>query len=206
MRVCEVTPYSLAQLSGVSTVVADLARELVKRGNSAAVVAPGPQVSGASATFEQWPINLHHSLRTLEFSLAVARLLIGRRRRWDMLHVHQAHLANLGAVVVSRVLGKPAVATFHSVALGTTSFGGMLERTSQSIIPRLCAGVAFVSEQTQREFGIGGQVIHNGVDPDRFPRTTNSRDRLRQSLGLNGFVVAFSGRRTRSKGYFDLLR
>ncbi len=123
-----------------------------------------------------------------------------------MLHVHQAHLANLGAVVVSRVLGKPAVATFHSVPLGTTSFGGMLERTSQSIIPRLCAGVAFVSEQTQREFGIGGQVIHNGVDPDRFPRTTNSRDRLRQSLGLNGFVVAFSGRRTRSKGYFDLLR
>jgi len=56
------------------------------------------------------------------------------------------------------------------------------------------------------DFQLEGRVIRNGIDVSHVQAKLRSRVDLRSEFALAGFVVAFSGRRARNKGYVDLLR
>src|SRR2546422_11729005 len=110
MRVCEVTPYGLAQVSGVTRVVVDLAGGIGKRGHHVSIIAPSPSPSSSSGEYDVWPVKLAGPFRNVRFSRAVASLLLRRKADWDLLPVHQAHPASIAAAEVPPGLGRPLLA------------------------------------------------------------------------------------------------
>jgi len=150
-------------------------------------------------------VKLTGPFRNARFSRAVASLLIRRKADWDLLHVHQPPPASIAAAEVARVLGKPVVTTVHSTPREDPTVASAVERTAQRLLPAVCSDIAFVSSYTRQAFGADGEVIHNGIDVRQVQATIGTREAIRKSLNLEGFVVLFSGRRAESKGYRDLL-
>src|SRR3989442_10180191 len=79
MRVCEVTPYGVAQVSGVTRVVVDLAGGIGKRGHHVSIIAPSPSPSSSTGEYDVWPVKLAGPFRNVRFSRAVASLLLRRK-------------------------------------------------------------------------------------------------------------------------------
>lgn len=59
------------------------------------------------------------------------------------------------------------------------------------------------SEGYKKPIKIGTQV---GVNMSVFNKSSNTREQIRNKLGLSGFVIGYCGRLIREKGVFDILR
>ena len=110
------------------------------------------------------------------------------------------------AAFVSRVLARPAVVTFHVQTPRALALRSYPTRIASYLVGRFATRRVFVSERTMLDFQLEGRVIRNGIDVSHVQAKLRSRVDLRSEFALAGFVVAFSGRRARNKGYVDLLR
>lgn len=205
VRICMVTPYGLDRVSGISTVVASLAQELAARGHPTSIVAPSPSASTVARGVEILSIPLGAPFDNFALSFRTVKALWRRRHAWDLLHLHQAHPQTFASAVLARALGRRALITFHLRPPVSRGVQDVLQKMWIRLASSVSTGRIFVSEHTRSALGFSGIVIHNGVDVATIRSALGDRVELRSKLGLEGFVVAFSGRRTRVKGYFELL-
>jgi glycosyltransferase involved in cell wall biosynthesis len=155
----------------------------------------------------------------LDLLLLITAARAARRFRPDVIHGH-LHEGAAVAAVLSRLLGRPAVADLQGSLTGelvdhhTIPAGGALPalaRTLERTIVRgptrlLASSTSFARELAER-WGGGDRVVHlpDGVDPEVF-RPGIPADDLRRALGLEGKrVVVFLGVLTPYQGVDDLL-
>jgi len=206
MRICEVTPYSLAQVSGVSAVVAGLSVGFSSRGHPTLVVAPAPPAAPPLDGPTCIAVHTGAMMRNLTLALRVIRVVWKRRANWDLLHLHQGHPVTVCAALLARILGRPAAATFHLQPPPGAGLRGRVQAASTRWALLAATERIFVSEDTRRDLRAKGEVVPNGIDLRIVQRSMGDRERIRVELGLGGCVVVFAGRIARIKGVFDLLR
>jgi glycogen synthase len=151
------------------------------------------------------------ALETLSIGLAMARDEVDA----DVVHAHTWY-ADMGALWISTLYRIPLVVTLHSMEplrpwkadqLGSGYLvSSWIEKTAVESAHRVIAVSHKMREDILEYFKADPSrvvVIHNGIDPDQFRRTTD-RDAL-DRLGVRAPYVLFVGRITDQKGIFHLL-
>ena len=151
------------------------------------------------------------ALETLSIGLAMARDEVDA----DVVHAHTWY-ADMGALWISTLYRIPLVVTLHSMEplrpwkadqLGSGYLvSSWIEKTAVESAHRVIAVSHKMREDILAHFGADPArvvVIHNGIDPELFKRTT-ARDAL-DRLGVRAPYVLFVGRITDQKGIFHLL-
>jgi starch synthase len=151
------------------------------------------------------------ALETLSIGLAMARDEVDA----DVVHAHTWY-ADMGALWISTLYRIPLVVTLHSMEplrpwkadqLGSGYLvSSWIEKTAVESAHRVIAVSHKMREDILEYFKADPArvvVIHNGIDPDQFRRTTD-RDAL-DRLGVRPPYVLFVGRITDQKGIFHLL-
>jgi alpha-maltose-1-phosphate synthase len=151
------------------------------------------------------------ALETLSIGLAMARDEVDA----DVVHAHTWY-ADMGALWISTLYRIPLVVTLHSMEplrpwkadqLGSGYLvSSWIEKTAVESAHRVIAVSHKMREDILEYFKADPArvvVIHNGIDPDQFRRTTD-RDAL-DRLGIRAPYVLFVGRITDQKGIFHLL-
>ena len=151
------------------------------------------------------------ALETLSIGLAMARDEVDA----DVVHAHTWY-ADMGALWISTLYRIPLVVTLHSMEplrpwkadqLGSGYLvSSWIEKTAVESAHRVIAVSHKMREDILEYFKADPArvvVIHNGIDPDQFRRTTD-RDAL-DRLGVRAPYVLFVGRITDQKGIFHLL-
>src|SRR3989337_834588 len=85
MRICEVSPYGLSEVSGVTTVVVELARGFASRGYATILMAPGPPPRELPFGVDCQTVEAREPFRDASLSLRIARRLWRDRVEWDVL-------------------------------------------------------------------------------------------------------------------------
>ncbi len=184
-----------------------LGRGLAARGHPTYIATPSrTAVRGDSSNLETWALRVGPKLGNASLSLETVRTLWRNRAVWDLLHLNQGHPQTVAGAVTARVLGRPAVVTFHLKPPPGSGIRGVFERISTRLSIALCSTRVFVSNAARTAFGAEGVVIHNGIDVDWIRDQVGERTPIREELGLDGFVVIFSGRHAKNKGFVDLLK
>ena len=151
------------------------------------------------------------ALETLSIGLAMARDEVDA----DVVHAHTWY-ADMGALWISTLYRIPLVVTLHSMEplrpwkadqLGSGYLvSSWIEKIAVESAHRVIAVSHKMREDILEYFKADPArvvVIHNGIDPDQFRRTTD-RDAL-DRLGVRAPYVLFVGRITDQKGIFHLL-
>ena len=151
------------------------------------------------------------ALETLSIGLAMARDEVDA----DVVHAHTWY-ADMGALWISTLYRIPLVVTLHSMEplrpwkadqLGSGYLvSSWIEKTAVESAHRVIAVSHKMREDILTHFGADPSrvvVIHNGIDPQLFKRTT-AREAL-DRLGVRAPYVLFVGRITDQKGIFHLL-
>ena len=151
------------------------------------------------------------ALETLSIGLAMARDEVDA----DVVHAHTWY-ADMGALWISTLYRIPLVVTLHSMEplrpwkadqLGSGYLvSSWIEKIAVESAHRVIAVSHKMREDILEHFKADPArvvVIHNGIDPDQFRRTT-ARDAL-DRLGVRAPYVLFVGRITDQKGIFHLL-
>ena len=151
------------------------------------------------------------ALETLSIGLAMARDPVDA----DVAHAHTWY-ADMAGVWIRTLHRIPLVITLHSMEplrpwkadqLGSGYLlSSWIERTAVETADRVIAVSAKMRDDILKYFNADPArvvVIHNGIDPDRFRRTT-AREHL-DRLGVTSPYVLFVGRITDQKGIFHLL-
>ncbi len=203
-RICMVSPYSLDRVSGITTVILDLGARLTERGCQVALATPGTHRRAPPGVMH-WRVEGEEPFANLDLAWRTARELWKQRGEWGLVHVHQGHLQTLASALLSRILGRPVVTTIHAKPKHVGGLRGLVLKGSLRALLAFSTDRTYVSEHTRATVGSPGIVIPNGIDANRVRNALGDRQTLRAELSLDGFVVAFVGRRTASKGYFDLI-
>jgi alpha-maltose-1-phosphate synthase len=151
------------------------------------------------------------ALETLSIGLAMARDEVDA----DVVHAHTWY-ADMGALWISTLYRIPLVVTLHSMEplrpwkadqLGSGYLvSSWIEKTAVESAHRVIAVSHKMREDILQYFDADPArvvVIHNGIDPEQF-RKTSARDAL-DRLGVRSPYVLFVGRITDQKGIFHLL-
>ena len=151
------------------------------------------------------------ALETLSIGLAMARDPVDA----DVVHAHTWY-ADMGALWISQLHRIPLIVTLHSMEplrpwkadqLGSGYLvSSWIEKTAVEAAHRVIAVSHKMREDILQYFNADPArvvVIHNGIDPDQFKKTT-ARDAL-DRLGVRAPYVLFVGRITDQKGIFHLL-
>jgi len=151
------------------------------------------------------------ALETLSIGLAMARDDVDA----DVVHAHTWY-ADMGALWISTLYRIPLVVTLHSMEplrpwkadqLGSGYLvSSWIEKTAVESAHRVIAVSHKMREDILQYFNADPArvvVIHNGIDPEQFRKTT-ARDAL-DRLGVRAPYVLFVGRITDQKGIFHLL-
>ncbi|WP_166350527.1 glycosyltransferase family 4 protein [Phytoactinopolyspora limicola] len=175
MNIGIVCPYSWGVPGGVQFHIRDFSEELMARGHTVSVLAPG----GEDDDVPPYVVKAGRPV-SIPYNGSVARVLFGPRaaarvRRWlsdgkfDLVHIHEPETLSLG-LLATWLADVPAVATFHqgSKRSRVLSAGhGIL----QSTLEKLSARIA-VSDEARRTIvqHLGGDavLIPNGLYVDRF--------------------------------------
>lgn len=159
------------------------------------------------AGVEVTAFNVRHKLDVARFGPAVEYLRAGR---FDILHTHLFHADLIGVLASLRASRPTVVHTVHIAERRFRPWRFSWYRLSQ----RLHDGFIAVSDDARRFHhqctGIPIErieVIHNGVDLERFTRDPAARRRLRQQWGFGDeqCVMGFLARLDRQKGLDILL-
>jgi glycosyltransferase involved in cell wall biosynthesis len=141
--------------------------------------------------------------------LALARAALGARRRAagdvDVVYLNDDRHTFVGAAL-TRLPRRPLVCHLR---LPVTTARTRQDRVGLPLVDRFVA----VSAATREEYVAGGfdgdriDVVHNGIDPGRFPLADEGRRAAaRAELGLDGqFTVLYAGRLDHAKGIETLL-
>lgn len=138
--------------------------------------------------------------------------LASRMRALSVNAVHAHEFAmNFHATAAARLIGLPAVATFH----GRAYYAETRMRRAISRLTSHTASVVAVSEDIRRHLceaaGLAGHRVHfipNGVDVDRFRFDPEARERERAALGVSGqqFLIGAVGSYYPVKGHSHLIK
>ena len=167
----------------------------------------------------QLPVGFSIHKPGLDLLLLIAAARAARRFRPDVIHGH-LHEGAVLAVVLGRLLGRPAVADLQGSLTGELvdhrtipargplpALARVLERASLRGPVKLLASSASFARELVERWGGGDRVIAlpDGVDPEVF-RPGLPTDELRRALRLEGRrVVVFLGILTSHQGVDDLL-
>ena len=206
MRICFVSPYPLGEVSGISTLLIDLAEEFHRRGNTTTFIGPrGPAVTSRMSTVE---IPLPARLKTPALARATAAEVGRHAAEWDVLHVHQAHPQTWAAARAARAAGLRVVTTLHLKPMaGRHRLRRLADDRAEKGLLAKSDALVFVSEDTRRRFGgAEGVVIPNGVGREVLVAAGGNRETARQALKVpKGYAFLFAGRQAKIKGYEDVL-
>lgn len=206
VRILEVSPYGLSEVSGVTAVVLGLSQRFGRRRHKVVVAAPGPVPANPPSGIAYLPIASRGRLRDFQTSARLAVWMWRHRDEWDVVHAHQGHPVTVTAAALARVLRRPVVTTFHLLPPEPRGARKWLQRWSVRLVAATSTERVYVSEHTKHEYRRPGVVIRNGIDVAGIRSLLGDRETLRRELGLEGCVVAFSGRVAAIKGYPDLVR
>jgi len=172
------------------------------------------QVEGVPVT--RLPLPQREGVGVLPFYARLLRLLVTRRRDYDIIHAHAIHHHAYAGFLAGRLLGKPAIAKM--AVLGgddpvsiTQRRLGRLQRAMLNWADALVA-ISFDLEEATLNAGWPADrlvCIPNGVDTAHFhPVAPDARGRLRRHLGLpqEAFVGVYVGFIARRKGIHQLAR
>ena len=175
-----------------------------KTGHQPKEVLEGVPVERVIRTIDKGP------LFGISFLLSLISLLIRKRRRYDIIHLHQAYLSAFAAGLLSGLLKKKVVV---KVACGG-EYGDMRRLEGTKLSWLFFAGIkradrfVAISDQIREEllsYGFAQEKIvriPNGVDLTRFhPGTSRIKD-----LFAGRSIVLFVGRLDEQKGVEFLLR
>jgi glycogen synthase len=167
---------------------------------------PWERLSGASDGARFAP-----ALETLSIDLAMARDPVDA----DVAHAHTWY-ADMAGLLIRMLHRIPLIVTLHSMEplrpwkadqLGTGYLlSTWIEKTAVESADRVIAVSGKMRDDILQYFAVDPAkvvVIHNGIDLDRYRRTTD-RDVL-DRFGIADPYVLFVGRITDQKGIFDLL-
>jgi len=151
------------------------------------------------------------ALETLSVALAAAR----DGTDADVVHAHTWY-ADMGAMWISMLAGIPLVVTLHSMEplrpwkrdqLGTGyDISSWIEKTVVEAADRVVAVSNLMREDILTHYEVDPAkvvVIHNGIDPDVYVKTTEKTALAR--YGVTEPYVLFVGRISEQKGIFDLI-
>ncbi len=174
MKIGIVCPYSFDVPGGVQFHIRDLTEELIRRGHTVSVLAPGeieddPEwfVGAGSAI----PIRFNGSVARLSFGPIVA----SRVRKWlkegnfDVIHIHEPGSPSLGLLALMNA-DSPVVATFHA-SLDRSVVRQLTSGLLYPFFERISARIAVSNEarRTLIEHHAGDAVIiPNGVYTEAF--------------------------------------
>jgi glycosyltransferase involved in cell wall biosynthesis len=216
MRICIVSPYSPLAVTGIGTFISELARTLKKTNQDCVVLAPTTEIPFADQdslevkehlrqiSTDRFPI-----FRNLFLAILSALFVLRQRRSFDVIHVQQPHLQSVLVAMTGKLLGIAVVATYH---LKVPSPEGLMRKAIMFLVekglPRFCDRVVFVSYAAKKDFLLlGGSVIWNGVDTERFHPNEPSELEMRKRLNLGTEVVfLFGSRWAKIKGIDETLK
>lgn len=206
MRICLASPYGLHRVSGITTFLVTLVSGLLERGHSILVLSPSPRPETIPPQVAVLVAPRNDTFANVRLAAWTIQVLWRHREDWDLVHCQQGHLQSFLALFLARILGRPAVTTFHLRPPQRRGLRGVLEALWIRASFLMSSHPVFVSEHTRATIGGRGVVIPNGVDVASVEKALGDQHALRTELGLEGFVVGFMGRRARNKGYQDLLK
>ena len=200
IRVAQVSAYGPEEVSGINAVIAVLASELVSSQIECTLVCPGRDQSRAGPKAILLPIRLKRG-RNVELAIRTFAMILRRRRAFDLVHAHQAHLQTVAALIAARIIGVPGIVTFHV----RVPERGILESGKTLLLARAAAKLArvpvVVSRYVATSLGVlRSRTIPNGVRVSPHPLALRRTSSPEGSLDL-----VFVGRVTRTKGAFVLL-
>ncbi|HTY75431.1 MAG TPA: glycosyltransferase family 4 protein [Candidatus Nanoarchaeia archaeon] len=233
-KVCFISPEYLPLSGGTGSYVYYLSNELMRNGYDINIVTSGPQTKDVKVN-QQLSVNFLEIPKTplIKSFLFAGSSYRKMRSIRDSLNADITH-ANLPLVpsfAVPPNIGKVHISTVHSTWKGEanairgepysrlnanekfmTSFTWFLRIFEERMMARSKRLIA-VSDFTKREltkyYGISNNkinVIHNGVDTNKFQPTTDKR-KVKAELGLNpdDLAVVSVGRLYARKGLFTLI-
>lgn len=223
--------------------VKDLADELVKKGRDIVVLAPhSPGLAPVETSgdfkiyrFKYWyparyqiltngailPKLSGNVLAALQIPFFVSAsflscVRLARKQKPDAIHTHWLLPQGLVGAMVSKISGKPHLATIHAgglVALGRMPFKRLIAKFIVKNSSAISAVSGFIKrkflnlldDKTRSEADSKISTIPMGVHPERFEGKNTSESRTLLGLKRSDFVVLFVGRLSEKKGVEDLL-
>ncbi|MCX5714857.1 MAG: glycosyltransferase family 4 protein [Candidatus Omnitrophica bacterium] len=197
---------------GITSYVLTLSIGLKKRGHNIYVASSGGELLGKvlseGINFVPIPIKTKSEIHPkILFSFMKLNKLI-RKKNIDIIHAN-TRVTQVLAHLLSRSSGRPYIATCH---------GFFKRRFFRLVCPcwgkKTIAISAQVKEHLMRDFNIPGdsiEVIHNGIDVEKFARlglqNPGSRLQAKKSLGLaEGPLVGIIARLSEVKGHTYLIQ
>jgi phosphatidylinositol alpha-mannosyltransferase len=209
MKIGIVTDYYYPQLGGITEHVHGQASELARRGHEVTVLTPRLTVTPRTVDGHDLPtrtFEIVHVGRAFPFYVNGAETLVTlgpgmsraldrefRRRRFDVLHVHNPFGAMLSVTAIRRSPAPATVGTFHSVLPPGHPLLRAARRPLRRLLHRLDASIAVsdaVVDCLQPHFpGLRFTTIPNGVDTGFF---SPDAEPLAQPVGKR--TIVFVGR------------
>lgn len=217
MRVALVAPYFHPHVGGVESHVADVARELARRGHAVTVVTS--RLAGTAPHERRHGYEVRRvRTRGILFSTPIAPGLaaeLGAIDRLDLIHSHSPPpLASWQAARAAGRLGVPHVLTHHcDLEIPLPGGAGLVElyrrtfeRATLARTARVVATTRTYAATSRSLWRRPASVIPNPVDPERFTPDADAAE-ARERLDLAGRRVAlFVGRLTHHKGVEEFVR
>jgi teichuronic acid biosynthesis glycosyltransferase TuaC len=145
------------------------------------------------------------------YAASLAREVLRRRGQFDVILGSWAYPDGVGAILLGRLVGVPAVVKVHGSDLNVVAGLPGPERNLRWALPRASRVVAVSRPLAERAVALGAardrvDLVPNGVDTSLFhPRDPDeARARLGRSGDRRGWLL-YVGRMERPKGIFDLL-
>lgn len=192
-----VSPLRASQAGGAQSVVADLARALAKGGDDVEVVAaPGSRLAGVrlhlapAGPFPQSRLRLHASSGTWESGEPDSRqdeaFAAAARRSAARRALFHGHAMDAAAFAAPTVAGVAAVHTLHLAPVDVAATAAAAAAATRGA--RFVAVSRALAESWRPHLDV--TVIHNGVDPARYP----------VGAGAEHAVAVIAGRVSPEKG------
>lgn len=224
IKVCVVTHLFLPHVGGIERVVYEQSKRLLHENYEPIILTS--EISGKSEyTFNGLKVYCYPTLK-VGFELGIPynvpkpnsyKVFLKHIKDCDIVHVHgHPYLSSFTAVKVAEKCSKPIVLTQHNTFIEYGGFWDFAERLNDFLVGRKVLRAAdkiiVVSKATSNYvLSLGAdprkvEILHNGVDLDRFKPISFSKMESKKSLGIpEGYFVILTVRRLVYKNGIDSL-
>ena len=152
-----------------------------------------------------------HAIAGLLYAASLARAVLARRGRVDVVLGSWAYPDGFAAVLLADLLGVPAVIKLHGSDMNVVARWRGPRRCLEWAMPRAARVVAVSRQLAAAAAALGAapdriDVVPNGVDRQTFKPSDRADARAQLGLTPHGKVVLFVGHLTEPKGAGDLIR